>query len=369
MARDRKGSIVERKGKLYARLQFIGANGRKRDLWRKADSRKQAREIIRRLLADVEQGETLIDASRMTFEALCDFYQKHYLKPPEYAGGRKVAGLRSHVGVKGYVIVFRKHFGKSLLRSIGYEHIKAFQLDRLGAPTRNHKPRTLTTVNRELAYLRRIFNIAVRKGWLVKNPFHMGDTIIHSADEPKRERILTRHEETGLLDACGVQLPLLRSLVVLALDTGCRQNELLKLTWREVDFETNTIRLLAFNTKTSRERFVGITVRAKEELLRILESCSRSQDELVFHFASRHSIQYHFNEARKKANIVDVRFHDLRHTHATRLDDLGISLAKIGAQLGHTVVQTTLRYINRDRSGIQRLAEALDNYNAGDSII
>jgi hypothetical protein len=44
MSRERKGSIVERDKKIYARVQFIGIDGRKRDIWRKADNRKHARE-------------------------------------------------------------------------------------------------------------------------------------------------------------------------------------------------------------------------------------------------------------------------------------------------------------------------------------
>ena len=56
--------------------------------------------------------------------------------------------------------------------------------------------------------------------------------------------------------------------------------------------------------------------------------------------------------------------HDLRHTHATRLDDLGFSLAKIGGQLGHTVVQTTLRYVNRDKAAVRQVAAALGVFNS-----
>ena len=64
------------------------------------------------------------------------------------------------------------------------------------------------------------------------------------------------------------------------------------------------------------------------------------------------------------AGLEGLRFHDLRHTHATRLDDLGFSLAKISGQLGHHVVQTTLRYVNRDKTAVQQVAEALDALNA-----
>src|SRR5437868_5941731 len=82
---------------------------------------------------------------------------------------------------------------------------------RLRTPTRcklddDGKPigqRSITSVNRELALLRRMFNVAYREGWLLKNPFHSGEPLISLADEVKRERILTRDEEARLLEACG----------------------------------------------------------------------------------------------------------------------------------------------------------------------
>ena len=56
----------------------------------------------------------------------------------------------------------------------------------------------------------------------------------------------------------------------------------------------------------------------------------------------------HINEAwirlRKAVGIPDVRLHDLRHTYATALASSGLGLPVIGALLGHTTAQTTLRY-------------------------
>ncbi len=50
--------------------------------------------------------------------------------------------------------------------------------------------------------LRRMFNVAQREGWILRNPFASGDSLISVADEQERERILTRAEETKLLVAC-----------------------------------------------------------------------------------------------------------------------------------------------------------------------
>jgi len=56
--------------------------------------------------------------------------------------------------------------------------------------------RTIAAVNRELERLRHMLNVAQREGWIIRNPLHGGDPLISKADERKRQRILTREEET-----------------------------------------------------------------------------------------------------------------------------------------------------------------------------
>ena len=366
MARERKGSVVERDGKVYARLQFLGRDGRKRDVWRRANSRGHAREIIKQLLREIdEHGERHIDAARMTFADLCDYYSQKYCKPAEYVDGRKVDGLRDWKHIRGHIKVFRAHFGKRILRSITNADVREFRATRLQTPTQYSRPRTITTVNRELSCLRRMFNVAVRESWMNKNPFSCGDSLISIADERRRERILDREEERRLLAACNHPLRQhLRPILICALDTGMRQGEIFKLKWADVCFETGIIAIRAFNTKTMRARCVAMTARLREELESLYAHHAQppSSDALIFGVTS--NVRKSFIRVCREAGLTGVRFHDLRHTHATKLDDLGFSLAKIGAQLGHTIWQTTLRYVNRDKAGVRQIAEALDTLHS-----
>src|SRR5689334_2649122 len=136
MSRERKGSIVKRNGRLYARLQFTGWDGKKRDRWRRANSPTHARELIKRLLRELaECGESQLDATRMTFNDLCDYYSKHYLTPAQYVSGRKVSGLRSVVTVRGYIKVFRQHFGARKIQNFTYDDLRSYRLERLKSPT------------------------------------------------------------------------------------------------------------------------------------------------------------------------------------------------------------------------------------------
>jgi integrase len=60
---------------------------------------------------------------------------------------------------------------------------------------------------------------------------------------------------------------------------------------------------------------------------------------------------------------MDVRFHDLRHTHGTRLAANGFSLAEVGRILGHRQPQTTYRYVNASNETLKRAASMLDDFN------
>jgi len=364
MGRERKGYLVERKGIKYIRMQFADASGRKRDILRKVKDSKNWRKERNQLLLEIDQhGTKPLDAHTMLFSDLADYFEREYVKPAVYVEGRKVEGYRSCKSVRGHMKTLRAHFDKRPLRSITYGDIRTFKGARLRTPVNSGKQRTIASVNRELALLRRMFNVAVREGWLLKNPFHGGEPLISTADEKKRERILTRDEEQRMLEACDhPKRRHLRPLLIYLLDTGCRQGEAFKLQWRDVDFDNRLITIKAFNTKTMRERQVGITGRLYAELERLRAASNGNLDARVFGIKS--NVRKSFAAVCKAAETEDgLRRHDLRHSHGSRLDDLGFSLAKIGAQLGHTQLQTTLRYVNRDKAGVRQVAAALDSFN------
>jgi len=213
--------------------------------------------------------------------------------------------------------------------------------------------------------MRRLLNVALREGWILKNPFNAGEVLISLADEATRERILSSEEEHRMLLACADSRAHLRPLLIFLLDTGCRQGEAFKLRWRDVDLKAGLITIQAFNTKTARARQIATTKRVTEELWRLFEASGGAggdQASLVFGITS--NVRRSFASVCKIAGIKGgLRRHDLRHTHASRLDDLGFSLAKIGGQLGHTKLQTTLRYVNRDAHAARKVATSLDGFN------
>jgi integrase len=367
MPRIRKGAIVEKNGKVYARVRYTAEDGKRKDLWLQAKNRTHAQEIIQDKIKELkEHGEKSVDASRMTFKELADYFEMNFLIAAEYVDGRKIAGRRSVKGLKEQLEIMKCFFNNKPLRSISYGDLWRFKLQRLRTPTKRNKgkgARAIASVHRELALLRRMLNVAVREQWLLRNPFNLGESLISTADEKKRERILTREEEIRLLNACDQpKCKHLRAIIICAIDTGMRHGEILKLKWSDIDFDHGLITVRAFNTKTMKERMVSITTRLKVEFQSLWLKSNGDFNALIFGISD--NVKNSFIRAREKAKLNDVRFHDLRHTHATRLDDLGFSMAKIAGQLGHTQLQTTLRYVNRDKSGIKQVATALDSFNA-----
>jgi integrase len=196
-----------------------------------ANGKSEARKPLKSLIGHiVDEGVKWVDCERTTFNDLADYYERHFLKPAEYRDGRKINGLRDYKRPLGCVKHFREYFGGKRLREITYGDIYAYRSHRLQTPTHYERPRTIADWNREASVLRRMLNIALREGWIPKNPFLCGEPLIIISFEQRRERILSHDEEVRLLNACEhPQRKHLWPLLVCLLDTGARKSEMLKL--------------------------------------------------------------------------------------------------------------------------------------------
>ena len=350
-----------------ARFTFT-KDGKRYDVRRRASNKTEAKQLLKDLLRELDDhGSQPLLSAKQTFSALADYYESTYLTAPVYVHGRKVSGLRSYLDQQSKLKTLRTHFGDQRLRDITPIHLERFKADRLRKRKRRKKgekvggQRSIAGVHRELALLRRMLNVALANGWIIKNPFARKSGLISVADERKRERILTREEEARLLAACTGLREHLAPILVCALDTGMRRGEILKLKWIDVDFAADTITVREFNTKTMQERQIAMTERLKEALEAVFEKSTKASDALVF--GIKDGVRRSFVTARKAAGLPDVRFHDLRHTAASRLIRMGVPLNEVGKLLGHTQANTTLRYINANVETARRAATALDQFN------
>lgn len=362
MGREKTGSIKVRDGKIYARITYIDESGKRHELMRRAENRTHAKQIIKQLINELENhGEKTIQTDKMTFAELASHYSEKYLIPAKYVNDRKVAGLRSVTHIKAFLPPLISYFGRKRIRNITHADLLHYKLKRLETPTVRGSQRAIASVNRELELIRRMLGIAYQEGWIIRNPFSMGESLISKADEKKRERILSRDEEIKLLEVCTGKREHLKPIIICALDTGMRQGEIFSLKWQNIDFSEEIITIEAFNTKTMQERQVSITYRLKDELLALHKKSTGNQEALVFGINS--NVKRSFDGARKDAGLPDVRFHDLRHTAATRLVQGKLPLSEVSRILGHTQANTTYRYVNANVETARRAAMTLNDFH------
>jgi len=205
------------------------------------------------------------------------------------------------------------------------------------------------TVNRELEVLRHLFNLADRwDRFFGKNPVSRAGLLPMNN---KKERILTIDEEKKLLAACD---PYLRNIIVAALYTGMRKGEIISLKWDNVDLESKLIIIDQTNSKSKKTRRIPVNSIMKRLLLEL--KLKSADNDYVFQSSKRtpylrqDSLNRAFMLALKKANIDGLRFHDLRHTAATRMIELGASIVAVKEILGHSSLDMTMRYAHPNES-------------------
>ena len=205
------------------------------------------------------------------------------------------------------------------------------------------KSRKPATVNRLLGNLKHMLGMAVKWGILTKNPF-AGVKLLHVPTFP--ERILAKDEEVRLLAACErVRAPYLRCLVTLALNTGMRKGEILSLQWAQVDLTNRLIHVCNGKTVQS-DRRIPMNDTAFEVLLNLSQ---RQKGDFVFPSHRKPGDRFRdpkvgFMKAIHLSGIQRLRFHDLRHTFATRLVRAGVDLITVQHLLGHAKITMTARY-------------------------
>jgi integrase len=194
---------------------------------------------------------------------------------------------------------------------------------------------TKATCNRDLSLLRNMLNLSVEWGLLEKNPADG----VKAYKEPKKPfRVLSLDDERTLVGAAAYHL---KPIIIVGLNTGLRhRSELLALEWDMVDMFQKSI-----TVKESKSGMVRV-VPMNELVWDSLHQIRGSQKGRVFTFRGQgmKSIKGAFEAAVKRSGIRRCTPHDLRHTFATRLVLAGVDLPTVQQLLGHSNIQTTMRY-------------------------
>lgn len=213
------------------------------------------------------------------------------------------------------------------------------------------------TINRELAMLKKAFNLACREWeWTKDNPVCR---VSMEREQNTRDHWLTEGDEQRLL---GAATPWVKELVIFAINTGMRRGEILGLTWAGVDFARRTVTI--FRSKNGERRTIPMN-QTVLDLLSQKYAKKSSGNELVFASQTEtlldgSNLRRGFACALKAAKIENLHFHDLRHTFTTRLVQAGVDLYKVQRLLGHKSPIMTQRYAHHFPESLRDGVEILD---------
>ena len=267
----------------------------------------------------------------------------------EFTRGR----LKSHKNIEYMVKNMLLVFMDKPLNDFNLSDIEGIQNEKLSCGlsirTANHYPRVLKTMFRKAADWELIDESVLKKLARCKN----------LKGENKRLRYLSEEEAERLIECC--EPAYLRPIVITALNTGMRRSEILKLTWNRVDMKNRLI--LLDKTKNGERREIPVN----DTLYKTLAGLVRNiKADFVFYNAKTKDfrpfdrLDRSFHTALRKAKIVDFKFHDLRHTFASRLVMAGADLTTVKELLGHSNITMTLRYSHLSAAHVKSAVSLLD---------
>jgi integrase len=338
------GAIFQRKSKKWGTrwyLDFKDATGKRvqkiaQDAQSSQDAVRALQDAIRQDL--LQAGKLVVKPDRVMFEDFADIYYHDYVVPT-----RKRPAYE-----KGRINVFVDFFKGHELKDVTPMMIERFRAQRLKAG--NSK----STTNRYLALMKKMYSLAVNEGLVTDNP--VKKVKFFSEAENVKERILTLEEEEQLMAAAPDYL---RSALIIALNTGMRYGEIVNLEWEHVDFTSKRIRVE--KTKSGKVRFININGPLFGELSKLRATANGSSYVLPNQGTGKPYVCLHrsYTTACKKAGITGLRFHDLRHTFATRLVQGGVDIETVRSLLGHYSIVLTQRYTHSSNEMKQRAVDIL----------
>lgn len=274
---------------------------------------------------------------------LFDAFAEDYIEEHAMVNNRPTSVKRDRNSLKHLKPFFKNKY----LHNITPELVEGYKAERKAQIS-------TTSVNREVTLLKSIMAKAREWKRISVNPI-AGRAVKKFREENRMMRILTSDEARILLaNADGW----LRSFLIIALCTGMRRNEILTLTWEDVNSATNEIRVRAEISKSKRLRLVPMN----GEVKRAIQALPKRNRLIFFNVSTGKNIQdikTAFRTAKKRAGIKGrLRVHDLRHTAASWMIEDGIDLVTVKEILGHASVQTTMIYCH-PRKEIKHRAAAL----------
>ena len=328
-------------------IAYKGVDGVMRREKTDAPTKELARKLLAKKIVEVTEAK-VAGVTNVQKPITLDDFKKEYIKHIEARKTPQSIG-RDHRSLAALSRVF----GGRKLKDITPGMVQKYVDDRMHEKKRGGKKTFRpASINRELMCLSAVFREAVKREYVNRNPVR---GVKQLPEDNNMVRYLNAEEETKLLNAC---TPNLRPMAICALNTGMRRGEVLGLLWEDVDYDQELIRLR--HTKSKRVRYIPINslLKATLEDLPKLKDCP-----WVFFNPETKKRWFDQNTAWKytikRSGLVGLRFHDLRHTFASRLVQMGTPLKAVQELLGHATIHMTMRYAHLAPGDLRRAVDLL----------
>ncbi len=319
-------------------IDYYASGRRYRD---KIGSKELAETVLKKRLVEIAENRYLNikKDQKVKFEDFSSEYlELHSKHKKSYNTDCKIVGL------------LKKFFGGKYLYEITSLDVEKFK-------SRRAQEVSPATVNRALAVLKSMFNRAIVWGKAENNPCK---SVKLFKENNERLRFIEKEEINKLLNNCCEHL---KPIVIVALLTGMRKGEILRLKWHDIDIKRNIIYIL--ETKSGKKREVPMNTIVQKTIIGVLKN-----PESQYVFCDRDGNPYgdikkSWLTAVKKSGIVNFHFHDLRHTFASHLVMSGVDLNTVRELLGHKTLEMTLRYSHLSpdhrKRAVDTLGKQMDN--------
>ena len=333
-------------------IRYTDTNGRQVRESTQSDKVKAAQDLLKLRQADVVKGEQpdIIKIKNHTFKELAAEY---------LTWCQSQRDIDNKTNMINNLIA---EFGNLPLKNFTTQLLEKYQTRLLTTPrtpikgtTTPRQPVAQATVNRRIATIKGMFTKGCDWHMLndaISKQVHRVKMFKESAS---RDHFLSAEEIQALLDACSSNIVSitgktiqqkqahLKPIIIFALNTGCRKDEILSLKWDNVDVKHGFINMV--QTKNGERRQIPINDTLREMLMGLTR---RLDVPFVFYDPETGNrfgdVKRSFNTACRKAGINDFVFHSLRHTFASHLVMNGVDLTTVSRLMGHKSLTMTLRY-------------------------
>ena len=312
---------------------------------------KQAEQIYHKVMAEVIEGKWFDrrQEEEITFAEMMGKYMA------EHSSRNKAQ--TSHIRDRSLADHLLRYFGDLTLAEITPKLISQYKTKR------REEKAAPKTINNELILMGHAFSLAAKEWeWVRDNPVR---NVSKEKVNNQIERWLTFEEEKELVEASPKWL---QEIITFAVETGLRLGEILNLQWTHVDLFRRTLTILEQKNKDTdtlplnKTALEVLKARAKVRHIRsnyvFLNKVGRKIDQ--------RNVTRAFHGALKKSRIVPCRFHDLRHSFATRLVQAGkdiYTIQKLGRWKSLSMVtRYAHHYPESLRSGIEALDKLRENH-------